>query len=85
MESATSSINRRPSAPIDAVNFDELAPILARGFHDDEALTVDYEVEHSGTNRATGHSRRFGSQLTSADSVSYGDEWRGLASRILST
>ncbi|CAL9753436.1 unnamed protein product [Musa acuminata subsp. burmannicoides] len=49
VESAPALVSRRPPAPTDAANFDELAPAVAGGFHDDEALTVGYEAERGGT------------------------------------
>ncbi|CAL9102860.1 trihelix transcription factor GTL1-like isoform X1 [Musa acuminata AAA Group] len=49
VETAPALVNRRPPAPTDAANFDELAPAVAGGFHDDEAITVGYEAERGGT------------------------------------
>lgn len=37
----------RPSTPMDADNFDELTLGVIEGFHDDEALTIDYRVERN--------------------------------------
>lgn len=45
-------VSRRPLTPTDAINFDELAPTVARGFHNDEALTIDYEAEHNDIHRS---------------------------------